>query len=167
MLNSKPNKSTKYHQGLFVPVNEKKVIKLNAEGGLYYRSGLERKVMNYLDNHPKIIHWAAELIQVPYMKNVWNEDMKMMTKTSHIYFPDFYYEMDMGNSVVKKVVIEVKPHSETIPPVTPKNPTRKQLENFKYSVNMYSQNMDKWKYCIEFCKRRGFEFIILTEKHLG
>jgi hypothetical protein len=37
MLNSKPNNS-QYHQGLYVPKNKDKVIKLNSQGGLFYRS---------------------------------------------------------------------------------------------------------------------------------
>ena len=42
MINSVPN-NKKYHQGLFIPINKDKVIKLNSLGGLYYRSSLEKK----------------------------------------------------------------------------------------------------------------------------
>jgi hypothetical protein len=45
MINSKPN-NKKYHQGNYIPINKGKVFKLNNEGGLYYRSGLEKKKKN-------------------------------------------------------------------------------------------------------------------------
>ena len=28
----------------------------------------------------------------------------------------------------------------------------------------YSKNLDKWKFCIEWCNNRGYKFIIITEK---
>lgn len=43
MINSAPRQNKKYNQGLFVPKNKDKVIKLNSQGGLYYRSSLEKK----------------------------------------------------------------------------------------------------------------------------
>ena len=45
MINSKPN-NPKYNQGLFTPKYKDKVIKLNNQGGLFYRSSLERKKKN-------------------------------------------------------------------------------------------------------------------------
>ena len=46
MINSAPN-NPKYHQGVYYPKNKDKVIKMNALGGLYYRSSLEKKMMTY------------------------------------------------------------------------------------------------------------------------
>ena len=37
MINSKPNNS-RYHGGNFIPTNKDKVLKLNTQGGVYYRS---------------------------------------------------------------------------------------------------------------------------------
>ena len=47
------------------------------------------------------------------------------------------------------------------------NPTSKQIKNFEYELNMYNKNLNKWTYMIDFCKKKGFEFIIITEKLLG
>lgn len=50
MINSAPksprkrNGDPKYHQGNYIPKNKDKVLKLNSEGGIYYRSSWEKKV---------------------------------------------------------------------------------------------------------------------------
>lgn len=167
MLNSAPKQPTKYHQGLFTPKNKDKVIKLNTQGGLYFRSGLEQKMMIYLDNNENIINWGAENMRVPYEKTEWiSEDQEFKT-SSHNYYPDFYYELRKSDGTTSKVVAEVKPFSETIEPKLANNPTSKQLKNFEYALKMYNKNLSKWKYMIAYCERKGFEFIIITEKHLG
>ena len=165
MLNSAPQKRNKYKQGLFVPKNIDKIIKLNNMGGLFYRSGLEQKLMIYLDNNDSIIHWNTELIKIPYIKNSWNNKLTEYNQTEHLYYPDFYYELKRKDGTISKVVAEVKPSAETQMPKLPLNPSAKQLKNFEYSLKEYAKNMDKWKYCIEWCKNKGLEFIIITEKN--
>ena len=44
MINSAPSNSN-YKQGLYVPNNKDKVIKLNSKGGLFYRSSWEKRIM--------------------------------------------------------------------------------------------------------------------------
>lgn len=167
MLNNAPRQNDKYKQGLFVPTNRDKVIKLNSQGGLYYRSGLERKMMVYLDNNSKIINWGAEHLKIPYTKTEWVSELQEYKTTEHTYYPDFYYELKREDGSLSKVVAEVKPYSETIEPVLKQNPTAKQLKNLEYSIKMYNKNLSKWTYMIEYCERKGFEFIIITEKILG
>ena len=60
MINSKPNNS-KYHGGNYIPINKDKVIKLNAERGVYYRSSWEKKIMFWLDNNEKITKWEPNV----------------------------------------------------------------------------------------------------------
>jgi hypothetical protein len=167
MLNSAPNQNGKYKQGLFIPKNKNKCIKLNNQGGLFYRSSLEQKFMIYLDNNNNIIHWNTELIKIPYTKNAWNNKLLEMTLTEHTYFPDFYYEIKKADGSIARVVAEIKPDHETKPPKLQQNPTAKQMKNFEYSLKEYAKNLDKWKYCIEWCKMKGFEFIIITDRHLN
>jgi hypothetical protein len=167
MLNSAPRQPNKYHQGLYIPKNKDKVIKLNSQGGLFYRSGLEQKMMVYLDNNEKIKFWGAENMKIPYTKTEWVSESQEYKTTEHTYYPDFYYELKRDDESVAKVVAEVKPYSETIEPVLKNNPTSKQLKNFEYSLKMYNKNLSKWTHMIEYCDRKGFEFIIITEKLLG
>jgi hypothetical protein len=166
MINSAPRQPTKYKQGLFVPNNKDKIIKLNSQGGLFYRSGLEHKMMVYLDNNPRIIHWGAEHLRIPYAKTEWVKEDQSFKTTEHNYYPDFYYELKKDDGTISKVVAEVKPSSETKEPKLADNPTTKQLKNFEYSLKMYNKNLSKWKYMIEYCERKDFQFIIITEQHL-
>lgn len=166
MLNSAPRSGGLYKQGLFVPKNKEKLIKANSQGGVYYRSGLEHKMMIYLDNNENIRSWSSEYIKIPYEKTEYVNETQMWETTKHTYYPDFYYELVRSDGTVTKVVAEVKPSSETREPKIPQNPTAKQLKNFEYALKMWNKNLSKWKYMIEWCERKGFEFIIITEERL-
>jgi hypothetical protein len=166
MINSAPN-NPKYNQGVYHPTNKDKVIKLNAVGGLYYRSSLEKKMMHYLDLNSKIRMWGAENLKIPYQKTEWHNESQQLKTTEHIYYPDFYYEIITTDGSVEKVVAEVKPYSETIEPKLANNPTAKQLRNFEYALKMWNKNLSKWEYMIDWCNRKGMKFIIITEKILG
>ena len=161
MLNSKPNMNQKYKQGLFIPKNKEKVIKLNNQEGLYFRSGLEQKLMIYLDNNENVIKWNTELIKIPYMKQTWDNKLLEMVLAEHVYYPDFYYELRKPDGSTSIVIAEVKPYDQTKPPKLKENATNRQIRNFEYELKEYSKNLDKWKYCIEWCKNKGFEFIII------
>lgn len=166
MLNSAPRSGGLYKQGLFVPKNKEKLIKANSQGGVYYRSGLEHKMMIYLDNNENIRSWSSEYIKIPYEKTEYVNETQMWETTKHTYYPDFYYELVRSDGTVTKVVAEVKPSSETREPKIPQNPTAKQLKNLEYAIKMWNKNLSKWKYMIEWCERKGFEFIIITEERL-
>ena len=93
MINSAPRQSNKYNQGLYTPKNKEKLIKANSYGGVFYRSGLEYKMMIWLDTNENIKSWGAEHIKIPYEKTEYNNKEKDLQTTSHNYYPDFYYEL--------------------------------------------------------------------------
>lgn len=184
MINNAPNNPTnkngkkKYNQGNFIPQNKDSVIKLNAKGGIYYRSGYEYKIYKYLDlmslkpkgEYPRVIRWGAEFVEIPYKKRSvkktkWGENK--WTETEHRYFPDVYYELEKSDGVVSKVLAEIKPYSETKEPKLPKTATKKQLENFEYAMNMWNSNMYKWTQAIEYAENRGMKFTIISEKYIS
>lgn len=170
MLNSKPSSKGKYHQGNYVPINKDKVLKLNSQGGVYYRSSWEKKIMIWLDKNEKINMWGAECMSIPYqMTHYENGDIKVK---SHTYYPDFYYEMRI-KGVLKQVVVEVKPHKEyemvqKLKKKEMKVPEKglKKLRNFEYDLKTAQRNSAKWETMIKWCNKKGYEFIILTEMHL-
>ena len=183
MINSKPNNpknkkgKSKYRQGNFIPKNKDKVFKLNSEGGIYYRSSWEFKVCQYLDlcadddyTGVKILMWGCECIAIPYNKQSVKKasDGVMEYKTTkHTYYPDFWYKQLRSDGSIVEVVMEVKPFAETIPPKKlPYNATRKQLENFEYSMKLYNANMAKWAHAIEYCETKGIKFTIMTEAYI-
>jgi hypothetical protein len=171
MINSVPNNSS-YHQGNFVPSNKDKVMKLNSFGGIYYRSSLEKKFMTYLDINESIIRWSSEMLEIPYTsKEVIGGEVVYKNRR---YYPDFYYEMKSGDQI-KMVVAEVKPKSEYNDVilfregkfVIPKDPSTKKLKNLEYKFKMSQKNSAKWETMIEFCQKKGYEFIIITDEILN
>lgn len=172
MLNSKPNNKN-YHQGNFIPTYKDKVLKLNTQGGIYYRSSLEIKVMKYLDNNPNIIKWGAECLSIPYQLTHYETNGDINLK-KHTYYPDFYYEIKSRDGSIKQIIAEVKPMKEFLMVQKlnemnfkiPDNPTLKNLKNIEYDIKMAQKNSEKWAAMIKFCDKKGYNFIIITEETL-
>ena len=172
MLNSQP-KNKNYHQGNFIPKDKEKILKLNSQGGIYYRSSWELKIMTWLDSSSSVTKWGAECMAIPYQMTHFNDgDMKVK---NHSYYPDFYYEMKLSDGSIKKVVAEVKPQKEYQMALmlqekkiqVPDNKVSlKKLKNFEYDLKMAQKNLSKWETMIEFCHKKGWEFIVITEIHL-
>ena len=140
------------YKGTFKPKNPTK-YNGNANN-IIYRSLWELRVMKYLDDHPEVIWWASEELIIPYYNPIDNK--------KHRYFPDFVAKMKRKNGTVMTYVIEVKPEIQTKKPEQ-KRKTKKYIqESMTYIVNQ-----SKWKAATEFCKDNGWEFKIITEKHLG
>jgi hypothetical protein len=176
MLNSKPN-NNKYHQGNFIPENKEKVLKLNSQGGIYYRSSYELRFMKFLDRNKSVKVWGSECITIPYQLTHYEKNGDISIKT-HNYYPDFYYEIYQKDGAIKKVIAEVKPHSEYSDVIlleekkfkVPDNPSLKKLKNIEYRLKTSQKNSEKWKTMIKFCDKKGWDFIVITEdilKKLG
>lgn len=170
MINSRPNNSN-YNQGNYIPKNKDKVIKLNTEGGVYFRSSWEKKIMTWLDHKDEIIKWGAECLKIPYqMTHFDNGDAKIK---NHVYYSDFYYEMRKSDGELKQVVVEVKPQKEYNMVLAlnegklkvPEKGTKK-LKNFEYDLKMAYKNKQKWETMIKWCNQKGYDFIIITEENL-
>lgn len=140
------------NKGKFRPKNPQK-YKGDANN-IIYRSTWEIKVMNYLDENPNVIWWGSEELPIPYLNPI--------DKKKHRYFPDFIAKMNKSDGTIMTYVIEVKPQKQTQPP-TQKRKTRTYLQE----AVTYEINKAKWYAAEEFCKDHGWQFLILTEKHLG
>ncbi len=136
------------YSGRFKPTNPQKYIGDHAN--IIYRSSWECRVMSWLDKNPDIISWGSEELVIPYRSPV---DGKY-----HRYFPDFIVKTKN-----KTMIIEVKPERETKEPKPKKRITRQYLQE----VMTYGINQSKWKAAEEYCLDRGWEFKVITEKHLG
>jgi hypothetical protein len=140
------------NKGRFRPKNPQKYK--GDPNNIIYRSTWEIKVMNYLDENPNVIWWGSEELPIPYLSPV--------DKKKHRYFPDFIAKMRKSDGTVMTYVIEVKPEKQTKPP-TQKRKTKTYLQE----AITYEVNKAKWYAAEEFCKDHGWQFQILTEKHLG
>jgi len=171
MLNSRPNNKN-YNQGNYIPKNKDKVLKLNAQGGIFFRSSWEKKIITWLDNNQKIVKWGSECLRIPYqLTHVINGDVRIK---EHSYFPDFYYEIKLSDGSIRSVVAEVKPKAEYNDAImfsegkfqTPDKSSLKKLQSLEYKFKMAQRNAEKWQTMIKWCEKKGYEFIIITEDHL-
>jgi len=113
-----------------------------------YRSMWEKYCFMWCDQNPKVKNWSSEEVVVPYYYDV--------DKRYHRYFVDLKIVMED-----KTLLVEIKPEKETKPPVANKK-TKKYLSE---SLT-YVKNMNKWQAANNYCKDRGWEFQVWTEKTL-
>lgn len=110
-------------------------------------------MMRWCDSNPAILSWGSESIVIPYPNP--------LTGRISRYFVDFNVTMRDKNGELKKFLIEVKPHNQTLPPNQSKN-TKAHLRR----VSEYIKNQAKWKAAEEWSKSKGFQFVVITEKQL-
>ena len=121
------------------------------KGDIYniiYRSLWEKVVFQWCDKNPKVKQWSSEEIIIPYYYEV--------DKKYHRYFVDMKIVTED-----KILLVEIKPEKETQPPICEKRTKKYIAEGLSYI-----KNMNKWKAANEYCKDRGWEFQIWTEKTL-
>lgn len=145
-------KNSKYRQGVFNPINKEKY---KGTFPILWRSSWECKAMRFFDLNPNILSWGSESIVIPYQNP--------LTGRVSRYFVDFNITMRDKNGELKKFLIEVKPHSQTLPPVQKNKKTKSLL----YQQAEYVKNQAKWTAAKAFCEAKGSTFVIITEKQLG
>lgn len=116
--------------------------------------------MMHLDEHPEVIEWSSEEIIIPYRSPIDNR--------VHRYFPDFFVKKKGKDGKMESMIIEVKPAAQAkAPEVKTIGKNQKPSRRYITEVMTWGVNSAKWKYAEEYCKDRGWKFVILTEKELG
>lgn len=141
------------YQGYYKPRNPDKYK--GDPTNICYRSGWELKVMQRFDADSNVIWWCSEETAIPYRSPIDNR--------IHRYYVDFTARMKTTDGT-KTVLIEVKPAAQCRPPPIMEG---KKTKRYISEVMTWGVNSSKWKAAREYCKDRGFEFIIMTEKELG
>ena len=118
------------------------------------RSSWEEKFCGYCDINENILQWGSEEFHIPYRA----PDGKIRR-----YYPDFLIKEKENNGKIKTYVIEVKPFKQTKPP----RKRKKVTPSYIYECKTYAVNEAKWKFADDWCKNRGIEFKIITERELG
>lgn len=140
------------YKGKFIPKNPKKYA--GDSTNIIWRSTWERKVMDWLDQSESVVYWSSEELAIKYYNPIDNK--------IHRYFPDFIVKVKKKDGTVMTHVLEVKPEYQTKQPVR-----KRKTQKFINEYVTYTINQSKWKAATEFCKDRGWQFRILTEKNLG
>lgn len=123
------------------------------------RSGLERKFVQWCDNNPNVAYWSSESLEIPYVDPFGKRDAKGNVKMRR-YYPDFIVKT-VKNEVF---VVEIKPFNET---QMPKQTKRKASKTYLEEVYKYKKNLSKWQACDAFCRNKGYQFKLITEKNLS
>ena len=113
-----------------------------------FRSMWERHCFYWCDHNSNIKHWSSEETIIPYYYDV--------DKKYHRYFMDLKII-----TAEKTILVEIKPEKETAPPTSERRTKRYINESLTYI-----KNMNKWEAAEDYCKDRGWEFQIWTEKTL-
>ena len=148
------------YKGRFRPKNPDKYK--GDPSNIIYRSMWEFKFFRYVDEHPDIMWWQSEEVVVPYISPIDGR--------KHRYFPDVIVHKRIPGGDPKTIMIEIKPYKQTLPPDPRKKnatPTGRISRRYLNEVKTYGINEAKWKAAESFCKAKGWEFIIMTEKELG
>ena len=143
-----------YKQGKFKPKNPQKYDGNPTE--IYFRSSYELKMFQYCDLTESVISYQSEEFCIPYRSPI---DGRI-----HRYFPDMKLKYKDKDGTIRNLVVEVKPAKDLKMPET--NP-KKRTKSWAYSVKMWVVNQAKWEACREYCKDRGWEFKVFTERELG
>jgi hypothetical protein len=142
------------HKGFFKPLNPSKYK--GDPTNIVYRSRWEAVLMARLDKDPNVIWWQSEETIIPYRSPLDNR--------YHRYFVDFTVRVKQSGGETKTKLIEVKPASQCRPPPIMEGRKTKTYIN---QVMTWGVNKAKWDAAKEYCKDRGYEFVIMTEKELG
>jgi hypothetical protein len=140
-----------YKQGIFHPINEDKY---RGSRPIIFRSGLELEFCKWCDKNENVLQWGSESVVIPYKSP---KDGRM-----HRYFTDGVLKLKTEKGS-KNFLVEIKPDRQTRPP---KTIGRKSKKNLLYEQVTYAVNCCKWEAAQKWCEKNGFEFVILTEKHI-
>lgn len=125
------------------------------------RSSWELIFFRWCDNNPAIVEWCSEPMGIGYIDPTERGPSGAPKKRR--YFPDAVIKVLNKEGGVDCWLVEIKPEKETRPP----SPGRTKSSKTKiHEAKTWATNSAKWRAAEEYCRRRGWYFRILTEKHL-
>ena len=136
----------KYANGIYEMKNPQKY---SGNKSPRYRSGWEHAFMRFCDNHPSVVNWASEAIQIPYRNP--------LTGKGTVYVPDFFIVYVDKNGKKNADLIEVKPKSQTNMVDAGKSFAKKK---------QVALNMAKWEAANAYAKQNKIRFRVLSEDQL-
>lgn len=144
----------KFKQGIFKAKFPNK-YKGNANN-IVYRSSYELKLYMHLDNHHSVEWWSSEELSIPYWSPLDNR--------KHRYFPDVILKKKHDPAII---MIEVKPATQVSMPKEKKTKKGNHAVSYIREMKEWGKNQAKWEAARNFCDKKGWQFIVMTEKELG
>lgn len=109
---------------------------------------------NVLDGNKQVESWVSEGTVVPYISPV-DADW-------HNYHVDFSIQFTSGEFLL----VEIKPHHESVEPTAPKRKTAKAIARYQYQLKTYMVNQAKWTYAKKAAEKNNATFVVFTEIEL-
>ena len=136
----------RFAQGKFEPKHPEKYVGRRTPT---YRSSWEFAFMKFGDENPAIQGRASEAVKIPFRNP--------FTGRATIYVPDFFiqYKTKKGKNMVE--LIEVKPDNQV---------TMETAGKSKHNQAHVALNMEKWEAARAYCKSKGLNFRVVTEKDM-
>jgi hypothetical protein len=138
-----------FHKRIYKPIFPEKYA--GDPTTIIMRSSWETMFAGWCDKNPSVIRWSSEETIIPYRCPT---DDRI-----HRYFVDFKITIKEG----KTYLVEVKPAKQCEPPIFPGKRTQRYLTESLTFI----KNQAKWEAAKIYCKDRGWEFKIITERELG
>ena len=169
-----------YHQGTFYPKFPQKCLNYNGkmtfqvngsttnQKPITFRSSWEQKVCNFCDTKVNVLEWGSEIYTIDYLNECDGQ--------KHKYVTDFYIKVKTKNNEIISFIVEVKPACQMerfdslgrlLMPDPPKRKTQKSIATWQELCETVRKNHSKWNYAREWCKHRGYKFIVLNEDNIG
>ena len=120
-----------------------------------YLSSYELQFFLWADNNKNILKWGAESVIVPYYDPVREKKRR--------YIVDVYIKYQTKSGSIREEIIEIKPMSQTQPPVKGK---RKAQHVFESEQQTYITNLAKWEAAKQYAQERGWKFRVITEYNI-
>lgn len=143
------HRDERFKQGVYKPVNNKYTGKSHPK----YRSSWELKFFRWCDLNQNVVSWNSENVIIPY---------RIGNGKPRRYIVDNTVVMKQKGRLIK-YLIEIKPYVQTQPPKPHGNKKRSTLIYEQYT---YAKNKSKWQAAQQWCKKQGYEFLIITEREL-
>ena len=134
--------------GFFIPQHPEKYVGIEKP---QYKSHLELQFMMYVDRNPNVLSWGYEGTTIKYFDKAYGKVRR--------YYIDFTMVVKIG-PIRKTIWVEIKPDSETHPP---KGRSRNDIK----AQMTWMTNQSKWTAARQLAKSKGYEFHVITEKHMS
>jgi hypothetical protein len=144
------HKDERFKQGIYKPANDK----YKGKSLPTYRSSWELKFFRWCDMNNSVMEWNSENVVIPY--RIGN------TGKARRYIVDNTVVMKQRGKL-QKYLVEIKPYAQTQPPKPHGN---KKKSTVLYEQYTYAKNISKWSAAKQWCKKYGYEFLIITEREL-
>lgn len=155
--NLRPDKNSKYKQGLYSIINPTKYI--GDIDNIIYRSSWEKRFCQYFDTNINIIKWTSEpSLDIRY----WNP----IDKKEHTYNVDYYIQIKRGN-LLENWLIEIKPENQYDINMRPKEPTgnitQQKIRAYNQKLKTWITNRAKFEAATRYAENRGYRFGAINE----